>query len=191
VGLNDLTGLPPQRVGVLLVDFQNQFCHPRACGPRPVTNAANAATARRANAFAAQAGQRGMQVIYTCQVLDPKRLTARQRYWDDQSGRRWLRRSWRRSWRRPAARSRPHAPSAAACLCGGHLVPIRRYREMSARLEALNLTCQNLPPARALGGYAGRPAQEPVLVLVPYDADKIRLGVVLSGPGRIALRTRN
>lgn len=71
---------------MLLVDFQNQFCHPRACGPGPVTNAANAATARRANAFAAEAARRGTQVIYTRQVLDPERLTARQRHWDDQFG---------------------------------------------------------------------------------------------------------
>jgi len=86
VGQNDLTGLPPERVGVLLVDFQNQFCHPRACGSGPVINAANAAAARRANAFAAEAARRGMQVIYTRQVLDPERLTARQRHWDDQFG---------------------------------------------------------------------------------------------------------
>lgn len=85
-GQNDLTGLPPERVGVLLVDFQNQFCHPRACGTGPVTNTANAAAAQRANAFAAEAARLGMQVIYTRQVLDPERLTARQRHWDDQFG---------------------------------------------------------------------------------------------------------
>jgi len=86
VGQNDLTGLPPERVGVLLVDFQNQFCHPRASGPGPVTNAANAVAARRANAFAAEAARLGAQVLYTRQVLDPQRLTARQRHWDDQLG---------------------------------------------------------------------------------------------------------
>jgi hypothetical protein len=32
---NDLAGVPPERVGVLMVDFQNQFCHPRACGTGP------------------------------------------------------------------------------------------------------------------------------------------------------------
>ena len=86
MGQNDLTGIPPERVGVLLVDFQNQFCHPRACGPGPVTNTANAATAQRASAFAADAALLGTRVIYVRQVLDPERLTARQRYWDDQSG---------------------------------------------------------------------------------------------------------
>ncbi len=86
MGQYDLTGLPPKRVGVLLVDFQNQFCHPRACGPGPVTNTANAAAARRANEFAAESARLGMQVIYTRQVLDRDRLTARQRHWDDQLG---------------------------------------------------------------------------------------------------------
>jgi nicotinamidase-related amidase len=86
VGQNDLTGLVPERVGVLLVDFQNQFCHPRASSPGPVTNAANAAAARRANAFAAEAARLGAQVIYTRQVLDLERLTARQRHWDNQLG---------------------------------------------------------------------------------------------------------
>lgn len=86
MGQNDLAGLPAGRVGVLLVDFQNQFCHPRACGSGPVTNTANAATARRANAFAAEAARLGARVIYTRQVLDPQQLTARQRHWDDQSG---------------------------------------------------------------------------------------------------------
>jgi nicotinamidase-related amidase len=86
MGQNDLKGLAPERVGVLLVDFQNQFCHPRACGPGPVTNAANAVAARRAGAFAVDAARLGTQVIYTRQVLDPERLTARQRHWDDQFG---------------------------------------------------------------------------------------------------------
>jgi nicotinamidase-related amidase len=84
VGQNDLAGLSPQRIGVLLVDFQNQFCHPRACGPGPVTNTGNAATARRASAFAATAAGLGMQLIYSRQVLDPEQLTARQLHWDHQ-----------------------------------------------------------------------------------------------------------
>jgi nicotinamidase-related amidase len=84
VGQNDLAGLPAQRVGLLMVDFQNQFCDPRACGPGPVTNTNNAVTARRANAFAAEAAGLGMQVIYSRQVLDPEQLTARQLHWDRQ-----------------------------------------------------------------------------------------------------------
>jgi nicotinamidase-related amidase len=69
-----------------MVDFQNQFCHPRACAPGPVTNRHNAGAARRADAFAAAAARLGAQVIYTRQVLDPQHLTARQREWDDQLG---------------------------------------------------------------------------------------------------------
>ena len=83
---NDLSGLPPERVGVLMVDFQNQFCHPRACGTGPVVNRRNAATARRADAFARAVVRFGAQVIYTRQVLDPTRLTSRQRTWDVQLG---------------------------------------------------------------------------------------------------------
>jgi nicotinamidase-related amidase len=86
VGQNDLIGVPPERVGVLMVDFQNQFCHPRACAPGPVTNRHNADAARRADSFAAAAARLGAQVIYTRQVLDPRHLTARQREWDDQLG---------------------------------------------------------------------------------------------------------
>jgi nicotinamidase-related amidase len=84
VGQNDLAGLPVERIGLLLVDFQNQFCHPPACGPGPVTNTGNTATAHRANAFAGEAAKLGMRVIYTRQVLDPKHLTARQLHWDHQ-----------------------------------------------------------------------------------------------------------
>lgn len=83
---NNLADLPPERVGVLMVDFQNQFCHPRACGAGPVINRHNAAAARRADAFAKAAAHRGAQVVYTRQVLDLGRLTARQRSWDEQLG---------------------------------------------------------------------------------------------------------
>lgn len=83
---NDLVGIPPARVGVLMVDFQNQFCHPQACHTGPVINDHNASTARRANAFAAAAACTGAHVIYTRQVLDPGELTARQRQWDEQLG---------------------------------------------------------------------------------------------------------
>jgi nicotinamidase-related amidase len=86
VGQNDLTNVPPERVGVLMVDFQNQFCHPKVCGPGPVTNGHNADTARRANTFANAAAQLGAQVVYTRQVFDPNRLTVRQRKWDEQLG---------------------------------------------------------------------------------------------------------
>jgi nicotinamidase-related amidase len=86
VAQNDLDDVPPTRVGVLMVDFQNQFCHPRACGDGPVTNSHNAATAHRANDFAAAAAGLGAKVIYTRQVLDPGQLTSRQLSWDEQLG---------------------------------------------------------------------------------------------------------
>lgn len=86
VGQNDLDGVPPSRVAVLMVDFQNQFCDPRVCGDGPVTNRHNAATAHRANAFAADAARLDAQVIYTRQVFDPADLSARQRAWDEQLG---------------------------------------------------------------------------------------------------------
>jgi nicotinamidase-related amidase len=86
VAQNDLAGIPADRIGVLMVDFQNQFCHPRACGGGPVTNTHNAATAERANSFAAASARSGAQVIYTRQILDPAQLTVRQRRWDEQMG---------------------------------------------------------------------------------------------------------
>ena len=38
----------PDRVAVVMVDFQNDFCSPRACGAGPVTNTHNAEAAQRA-----------------------------------------------------------------------------------------------------------------------------------------------
>lgn len=86
VAQSDLADVPPARVGVLMVDFQNQFCDPRACGDGPVTNTHNAVAAHRANAFAAAAAKLGAKVIYTRQVLDLGQLSARQRRWDEQLG---------------------------------------------------------------------------------------------------------
>lgn len=71
--------LPPQRVAVVMVDLQNDFCSPEVFGDRPVTNTHNAETARRAQAFARDASDLGARVVYTRQILDLDRLTARQR----------------------------------------------------------------------------------------------------------------
>lgn len=71
--------LDPSRVAVVLVDFQNDFCHPAACAPGEPTNTHNAATAVRANEFARRAVEVGAHVVYTRQVLDLDRLTPRQR----------------------------------------------------------------------------------------------------------------
>lgn len=78
--------LPPNRVAVVLVDFQNDFCAPEVSGGGPVTNTHNAAAARRANLFAAGAARLGAHVVYTQQVLDLGRLTPRQRRWEEPDG---------------------------------------------------------------------------------------------------------
>jgi nicotinamidase-related amidase len=69
-----------------MVDFQNDFCSPGACGDGPVTNTHNAQTAQLANAFARHAAGLGAHVLYTRQVLDMDRLTERQRRWERPDG---------------------------------------------------------------------------------------------------------
>lgn len=71
--------LSPDRVAVAMIDFQNDFCSPQACGDGPATNTHNAETAQRASGFARHAAGLGAHVIYTQQVLDMSRLTGRQR----------------------------------------------------------------------------------------------------------------
>lgn len=78
--------LSPDRVAVVMVDFQNDFCSPKACGAGPVTNTHNAETAQRANVFARHAADLGARVVYTQQVLDLGRLTERQRRWERPDG---------------------------------------------------------------------------------------------------------
>ena len=75
----DFFGLPPARVAVVLIDFQNDFCSPDVAPGGPVSNTGNAAAAVRANRFAAAAAAAGAHVLYTRQVLDLDRLTSRQR----------------------------------------------------------------------------------------------------------------
>jgi nicotinamidase-related amidase len=79
-------GLAPEQVAVVLVDFQNDFCSPEVARGAPVRNTANAAAARRANAFAAEAAALGAHIVYTRQVLDLDRLTPRQRRWERPDG---------------------------------------------------------------------------------------------------------
>lgn len=80
--LEKMADLPPHQVAVVLVDFQNDFCHPDACHARPPSNTANAATALWANDFARRAAYLGAHVIYSRQVLDLARLTPLQRRWE-------------------------------------------------------------------------------------------------------------
>ncbi|HEX8343990.1 MAG TPA: isochorismatase family cysteine hydrolase [Actinoplanes sp.] len=81
--VEQLLDLDPARVAVLLVDFQRDFCGPGEPGPGTV---GNARAAVRANEFAAHAARLGVRVIYSQQVLDPDRLTSRQRRWETDGG---------------------------------------------------------------------------------------------------------
>ncbi len=81
----DLDGLAPHEIAVLLVDFQNDFCHPDA-GGRPAGNTANARAAAEANDFAREASVHGSHVIYSQQILNLSRLTPLQYQWETQGG---------------------------------------------------------------------------------------------------------
>jgi nicotinamidase-related amidase len=78
--------LSQDQVAVVMVDFQNDFCSPKACGDGPVTNTHNAEMAQRANAFARHAADMGAHVVYTQQILDMDCLTRRQRRWERPDG---------------------------------------------------------------------------------------------------------
>jgi len=75
--LSEVTRLEPERVAVVLVDLQNEFCRGQA---------GNTATAERAQRFAAEAMALGADFVYTRQVLDWDGLTPRQRHWETPSG---------------------------------------------------------------------------------------------------------
>ncbi len=69
----------PSRVAVVLIDFQNAFCH--AESHTVDDKVANRAAALRANDFAAVASDLGAEIVYTQQVLDLDFLSPRQREW--------------------------------------------------------------------------------------------------------------
>jgi len=71
--------LEPSRVAVVLIDFQNTFCHPDSSIREGVVS--NRETALRANDFAAAAAHLGASVVYTQQILDVATLAPRQRQW--------------------------------------------------------------------------------------------------------------
>lgn len=83
--VRELLMLEPCRVAAVLVDFQNDFCRPSGSGQDPAQTRANGEAARRADAFAVEAARLGLRVIYSRQILEPSRLTPRQRRWEDQS----------------------------------------------------------------------------------------------------------
>ncbi|WP_168207382.1 cysteine hydrolase family protein [Microlunatus elymi] len=83
----DLLSLPLNRVAIVLVDFQNDFCSRDAGdGTSPPPNVNNERAARRANDFAREAAGMGAHVIYTQQVLDWDALSDRQRRWETPGG---------------------------------------------------------------------------------------------------------
>lgn len=82
----NLDGLAPHEVALLLVDFQNDFCHPDASNGPVATNTAKAATAHRANDFAGRVAALGVHIIYSQQILNLSRLTPRQRQWETADG---------------------------------------------------------------------------------------------------------
>ena len=69
----------PRNVAVVLIDFQNDFCHAESYTVDD--KVANRDAAVRANEFAAAAAGLGASVVYTQQILDPDVLTPRQREW--------------------------------------------------------------------------------------------------------------
>jgi nicotinamidase-related amidase len=83
--MDELSKLEPHRVAVVLVDFQNDFCRPARPDEDQAQTRANAEAAWRANDFAAKAARLGMRVVYSQQILDPARLTARQRHREEDS----------------------------------------------------------------------------------------------------------
>jgi ureidoacrylate peracid hydrolase len=82
----DFFDLAPERVAVVLIDLQNDFCSPGVAASAQPTNTHNAAAARRANDFAAAAADAGAHVLYTRQILDLDRLTPRRRRWERPGG---------------------------------------------------------------------------------------------------------
>ncbi len=80
----DIKGVSPEHVVVLMVDFQNAFCHRGSHSVNDKVN--NELTARRANAFALRASEFGASIVYSRQIMDLKRLTERQRHWDEKDG---------------------------------------------------------------------------------------------------------
>ena len=76
---SNVNDIEPKNVAVVLVDFQNAFCHAKS--NTVDDKRSNRETAVRANDFAAAATRLGASVVYTAQILDPDFLSPRQREW--------------------------------------------------------------------------------------------------------------
>jgi len=76
---SSVVDIEPKNIAVVLIDFQNGFCHQ---GSKPIDDkTSNRNAAFRANTFAAAASRLGAKVVYTKQILDPDFITPRQREW--------------------------------------------------------------------------------------------------------------
>lgn len=82
---SDLLSLPLDRIAVVLVDFQNDFCSPQINQEHPA-NTNNEVAARLANEFAAKASELGAHIIYTQQLLNWETMPPRQRRWERPDG---------------------------------------------------------------------------------------------------------
>ena len=71
--------MEPKSVAVVLIDFQNAFCHEES--HTIDDKVSNRKAAVYANNFAAAATHLGASVVYTKQILDPDFITPRQREW--------------------------------------------------------------------------------------------------------------
>jgi len=71
--------LDPSRVAVVLIDFQNAFCHEDS--HTVDDKVSNRKAALHAQEFATSVATLGANVVYTQQILDLDALTPRQRQW--------------------------------------------------------------------------------------------------------------
>jgi len=76
---SDVVSIDPNKIAIVLIDFQNSFCQQ---GSNPVDDkTSNRKAAFSANEFAASASHLGAKIVYTKQILDPEMITPRQRKW--------------------------------------------------------------------------------------------------------------
>jgi nicotinamidase-related amidase len=75
----DITNIDPKKIAVVLIDFQNAFCHENSF--EVDDKASNRATALRANEFAQFSSDFGATVVYTRQIYRSDQLTSRQNKW--------------------------------------------------------------------------------------------------------------
>jgi nicotinamidase-related amidase len=84
--MNNFYKVPISQVAVVMVDFQKDFCGQGKFGDIE-NHSHNAATALKANEFAAKAAELGVNVVYSRQILDFNELTDKQKRWEEPEGR--------------------------------------------------------------------------------------------------------